>query len=83
MDVIYTVTQDHVWWLDLLGFSQNRLRITVSGNISCDDIRPLVFGMDGVQTKTKKLKLASILGAVILESKETKTTNKQKSLNSK
>ena len=45
MDVIYTVAQDHVWWLDLLGFSQNRLRIIMSAKISCDDIRPLDFGM--------------------------------------
>ena len=64
-------------------FPPNRLQIIVSGNISCHDIRPLVFGMDGVQNKNKKQKLASILGAVILESKQTKTTNKQKSLNSK
>ena len=31
-----------------LGSSQNRLQIIMSAKISCDDIRPLGFGMDGV-----------------------------------
>ena len=32
----------------LVGFSPNRLRIIMSAKISCDDIRSLDFGMDGV-----------------------------------
>ena len=37
----------------LVGFSQHRLRIIMSAKISCDDIRPLDFGMDGVLQRRK------------------------------